>query len=102
MPEILTNIAVVLIGFPTGVVTRIIAAELVETGIEAIRETDDSSCISYSVVSAFSIDYCTSLVWYTTANIPVGNHSAVLLVPRLFIVYRDSSFKYTGKIYTQG
>lgn len=58
MPEILTNIAVVLIELPTGVATRIIAAELAEIGIEAIRETDDSSCIFYSVVS---INYCTSL-----------------------------------------
>ena len=61
MPEILTNIAVVLIELPTGVVTRIIAAELAEIGIEAIHGTDDSSCIFYSVVSAFSINYCTSL-----------------------------------------
>lgn len=78
VPEILTNIAVVLIGLHTGVGTRIIAAELVEIDIEAIHETDSSICICYSVLSAFSITYCTSF------------HT-----PHLLILYSDSSFKYT-------
>lgn len=57
MPEILTNIAVVLIRLPTGVGTRITVTELVEIGIEAIHETDDSNhkllqcsvCVQYDL-----------------------------------------------------